>query len=203
MINHLSKITIILTAIIMVLLVSCNHNNDKFSIGYGASDHDYGKDIHLIYGDTIERISDPYHPDAIYKCTGKYFYYHKGDSVVERFIQSQTYLYGTIIGEHICDCTRDNTFLLADQQPLDSVLGEYIRFYHEDGSPNYYSRREYDTIGNYTEKRKMIEDSPIHLYWILNTKTADVYGPYSFDDYIRIKKELGVPETLKLKCEKQ
>ena len=49
----------------------------------------------------------------------------------------------------------------------------------------------------------MIEDSPIHLYWILNTKTADVYGPYSFDDYIRIKKELGVPETLKLKCEKQ
>ena len=201
--NHLSKITIIITAIIMVLLVSCNHNNDKFSIGYGASDHDYGKNIHLIYGDTTELISDPYHPDAIYKCTGKYFYYHEGDSVAARFIQSQTYLYGTIIGEHICDCTRDNTFLLADQQPLDSILGEYIRFYHEDGSPNYYSRREYDTIGNYTEKRKMIEDSPIHLYWILNTKTADVYGPYSFDDYLRIKKELGVPETLKLKREKQ
>lgn len=184
-----------------LFLIGCNPHKNKFSIGYGASDHDYGKNIHLIYGDTTELISDPYHPDAIYKCTGKYFYYHKGDSVVERFIQSQTYFYGTIIGEHICDCARDNTFLLADQQPLDSILGEYIHFYHEDGRLNY-SRREFDTIGNYTKKRKMIEDNPIHLYWILNTNTANVYGPFLYDEYLQMKQQLGVPPTLMLKKEK-
>jgi len=32
---------------------------------------------------------------------------------------------------------------------------------------------------------------------------ADVYGPMSFDDYLAKKKELGVPNSLKLKCEKQ
>lgn len=49
----------------------------------------------------------------------------------------------------------------------------------------------------------MLEESPIHQYWIIVKTTADVYGPFSYEDYLKMKKELGVPETLKLKREKQ
>ena len=187
--------------ITVLVLMGCNTYQDKFSIGYGASDHDTGKNIHLIYGDTIKLISDPYHPEVKYECVGKYFHYHNGDSIVTQFIQCQTFLYGTIIGEHVCDCARDDMFLLADQQPLDSILGKYTHFYHKDGRPNY-SRREYDTIGNYKKKMEMIEGSPIHQYWILNIKTADVWGPFSYEEYLDMKKQLGVPPTLMLKREK-
>ena len=32
-------------------------------------------------------------------------------------------------------------------------------------------------------------------------ETSDVYGPLNFEDYLKKKNELGVPEKLKLKCE--
>jgi hypothetical protein len=35
-----------------------------------------------------------------------------------------------------------------------------------------------------------------------NQQTADVYGPLAFDQYLKKKIELGVPEELKLKCER-
>lgn len=49
----------------------------------------------------------------------------------------------------------------------------------------------------------MLLESPIHDFWIVNQNTSDVYGPMSFEQYLAKKKELGVPENLQLKYEKE
>lgn len=191
--NHISKITIFFAAIIMVLLVSCNR--PKYNV-YCYQNEQGFNEIMLIKGDTIGWNFNQY-------MEGKYYHYHKGDTIVTHFVFSgDSWIHGTVISGHISDYIQDDSFLLADKKPLDSILGKYIRYYNDDGQ-HYYTNREYDTTGNHKKKMKQLEDSPIHQYLILCKKTADIYGPFSFEDYLKMKKELGVPETLKLKREKQ
>lgn len=190
--NHLSKITIFFAAIIMVLLVSCNR--PKYNV-YCYQNEQGFNEIMLIKGDTIGWNFNQY-------MEGKYYHYHKGDTIVTHFVFSgDSWIHGTVISGHISDYIQDDSFLLADKKPLDSILGKYIRIVTKNN--NVYSRREYDTINKYGANVKMLEESPIHQYWIIVKTTADVYGPFSYEDYLKMKKELGVPETLKLKREKQ
>ncbi|MBO7460749.1 MAG: hypothetical protein J6T53_07580 [Bacteroidales bacterium] len=190
--NHISKITIFFAAIIMVLLVSCNR--PKYNV-YCYQNEQGFNEIMLIKGDTIGWNFNQY-------MEGKYYHYHKGDTIVTHFVFSgDSWIHGTVISGHISDYIQDDSFLLADKKPLDSILGKYIRIVTKNN--NVYSRREYDTINKYGANVKMLEESPIHQYWIIVKTTADVYGPFSYEDYLKMKKELGVPETLKLKREKQ
>lgn len=39
-------------------------------------------------------------------------------------------------------------------------------------------------------------------YWIIDMKTLDVNGPFDYEEYLRKRKELGVPNKLQLECEK-
>lgn len=190
--NHISKNTIFFAAIIMVLLVSCNR--PKYNV-YCYQNEQGFNEIMLIKGDTIGWNFNQY-------MEGKYYHYHKGDTIVTHFVFSgDSWIHGTVISGHISDYIQDDSFLLADKKPLDSILGKYIRIVTKNN--NVYSRREYDTINKYGANVKMLEESPIHQYWIIVKTTADVYGPFSYEDYLKMKKELGVPETLKLKREKQ
>lgn len=186
---------IITFAFVLLSLSSCNHYN----IGVDASDEEPGYNAVLLYrGDTI--MCSPSNTNQE-EFTGKCFHYHEGDSVRTEFLLSRSWRYATIIKGHIVDYSRNDDYLLIDQKPIDSILGEYITHYYDDGS-FWYEMREYDTIGNYKKKMKMIEDSPIHQYWILNIKTADVWGPFSYEKYLDMKKQLGIPPTLMLKAEK-
>ena len=176
----------------MVLLVSCNR--PKYNV-YCYQNEQGFNEIMLIKGDTIGWNFNQY-------MEGKYYHYHKGDTIVTHFVFSgDSWIHGTVISGHISDYIQDDSFLLADKKPLDSILGKYIRIVTKNN--NVYSRREYDTINKYGANVKMLEESPIHQYWIIVKTTADVYGPFSYEDYLKMKKELGVPETLKLKREKQ
>ena len=176
----------------MVLLVSCNR--PKYNV-YCYQNEQGFNEIMLIKGDTIGWNFNQY-------MEGKYYHYHKGDTIVTHFVFSgDSWRHGTVISGHISDYIQDDSFLLADKKPLDSILGKYIRIVTKNN--NVYSRREYDTINKYGANVKMLEESPIHQYWIIVKTTADVYGPFSYEDYLKMKKELGIPETLKLKREKQ
>ena len=198
--NHLSKITILLAAITMLSLVGCNHY-DGYQYGVGPSDEEVGcKDVHLCKGDTIAWTrTSPCSSEQL----GTFFHYHQGDSIKTIFLWADTWYYPTIIEGHIVDYSYNDDYLLADQKPLDSIWGKYINIYRSDGSFGY-SRREYDTINHYDKRRKQLEDTPTtHQYWIMVVKTADVYGPFSYEDYLIMKQQLGVPPTLKLKWEKK
>ena len=127
---------------------------------------------------------------------GRFFYYHEKDSIVKRFICCDKTYAGEIIAGHIDDYISDSTYLIVDQKPVDMIFGTH----YYDGE--YHSTREYDTTRNWGKKRIILDLSKIHQYWIVNKKTHDVYGPFKYEDYLGMKKQLGVPSTLMLKREK-
>lgn len=187
----------------MVLFVSCNR--PRIVVEHSTE----GFDVVKVYrGDTVCPIIWQ-GKIAVVDSTGnpregRFFYYHENDSIIKRFICCDKTYAGEIIDGHIDDYIYDSTFLLMDQKPVDSILGKHIRIYYDkNDSSNYYYRREYDTCQRYTETIMMLHLSNIHQYWIIDKTTQDVYGPLSFEDYLKKKAELGVPSTLMLKREKQ
>lgn len=128
---------------------------------------------------------------------GMFIHYHISDDSIRVFFAAE----GTsIIRAPVHEYVKDSSYMLIDQKPMDSVFGKYIRKYYND--TNYYVMREYDTVSNYKNHKLMMENSKIHSYWIVGIKTADVYGPLTFDKFEEKKKELRVPESLKLQSEK-
>lgn len=180
-------------------LSSCNHSN-TYSFGVGKSDtHPFCVDVHLVKGDTIAWTPGNNQDEVL----GKFFHYHEGNSVRTEFIWSYNWYYQSIIQGHIVDYANDEDFLLADQKPIDSILGKEITIYSKDGRYSY-SRREYDTVHQYDAYWRMLDFSPVkHQYWIMKIKTADIYGPFSYLEYLDMRKQLGVPSTLKLMGEKE
>ena len=45
----------------------------------------------------------------------------------------------------------------------------------------------------------MLPDPGVFDYWILDTRTPIVYGPFTLDEYTAKRTELGVPNRIKLK----
>lgn len=149
-----------------------------------------GKSVMLIRGDTI--IPKQNNPQKTIK--GKYFNYHEGKEVETLFIPEEI----IIVGPHVVDYKRNEQFLVIDRKHLDSVFGRYVRWEENLG---YVGRENFPS--DKKKQKEMLDNSNAHVYYIINQQTADVYGPLSFDQYLKKKNELGVPERLKLKCEKE
>ena len=58
-------------------------------------------------------------------------------------------------------------------------------------------------VGQNKEQFDLNYKTEVYFYWIINKHSSDVYGPLVFEDYLERKAELGVPDNLKLKCEKE
>lgn len=93
---------------------------------------------------------------------------------------------------HILDYAFDSNFIIVAERPRDSVPG----------------------IGTMTQPKyqEAFEQSTFKQYWIIdktkepvfNEKTkiySNVYGPFRNDAYLVKKRELGVPDSLRLKSE--
>jgi hypothetical protein len=50
-------------------------------------------------------------------------------------------------------------------------------------------------------KIQAIKDVDIIQFWIIETKKHKLYGPFKLSDFLKKRKELGVPENMKLKIE--
>lgn len=192
---------LIITCLFAIGLIACNRPRIVVE-----SDDTEGFDIVKVYvGDTICRITwegktamiDPNGNPR----EGRFFHFHDYDSVITQFICCDKTYYGTIVDGHINDHIADDTFVLVDQKPVDSIFGKFIKIYIDNNPDNYFIRRKYDTCQNYYDKMTMLDLSRIHQYWIINKMTRDVYGPLSYDDYLNMKKQLGVPPDLMLKRE--
>jgi len=94
----------------------------------------------------------------------------------------------------ILNYTFDSTFIIVSQRPWDSI-------------PNIRTMK-------YSEATEAFEKSTFRQYWIINKKEKDVYsydsisrlatysnvyGPFKKEEYLKKRKELGVPDKLKLK----
>ena len=185
---------IIVIPLIFISCFSCTRSKDTFIREF---DEEGLYEIQLLNGDTLcipPHLINYY--DAPMK-KGMFIHYHiTGDSIRDFFAVEGT----GIIHSHVHEYVKDSTFMLIDQKPMDSVFGEYIRIYYNDN--DYFFRRKYDTTSNSKDRWFMMENSNVHSYWIIVIKTANVYGPLTFDQYLTKKEELEVTENLKLKCER-
>lgn len=196
--NRLSKSLFLLVLLLLLVeLQACfklTRSSDTFIKQQGEGGF---TEIALFNGDTFCVPEHLRNRENAPKHKGMIIHYHiTDDSIRDFFAEEET----GIINPHVHECVKDSSFMLIDQKPMDSVFGEYIRIYYNDN--DYLFRRKYDTMGNYNGTMLMMENSNIHSYWIIGIKTADVYGPLTFDQYLSKKDELGVPEDLKLKCER-
>ncbi|MBO4568120.1 MAG: hypothetical protein J5686_04185 [Bacteroidales bacterium] len=191
----MKKFCLYLIFISIVLFVSCNRPRIVVE-----NDDTEGFDIVKVYrGDTVCPIIWQGNT-AVVDSTGnpregRFFYYHEKDSIIKRFICCDKTYAGEIIGGHIDDYISDSTFLIVDQKPVDMIFGTH----YYDGK--YHSTREYDTTGNMWKRKTILDLSKIHQYWIVNKKTHDVYGPFSYEDYLDMKKKLDISQSLMLKWE--
>lgn len=62
--------------------------------------------------------------------------------------------------------------------------------------------KDYILVGQNKQQKDSNEKTKVFYFWIINKQSSGVYGPFVSDEYENKKKELGVPESLKLKCEK-
>ena len=148
-----------------------------------------GKSVMLIHGDTV--VFNQKYPQKTIK--GRFFKYHNDNKIDTIFIPEEI----TIIGSHVVDYNTDKQFIVIDRKHLDSVFGRKVSWEENLG---YVGRKNFPS--DKKKQLEMLNNSKAHVYYIINQITADIYGPLTFDEYEEKKKDLEVPESLKLKCEK-
>ncbi len=101
-----------------------------------------------------------------------------------------------MVGTEILEYTFDSTFIIVSQRPWDVPDVPGIKGM------------------TYNKRREAFEKSTFLQYWILDKKEkninigynsirkrakySNVYGPFTKDEYLQKRKELGVPQDLKL-----
>lgn len=105
-------------------------------------------------------------------------------------VDSENYI---VIGSEILKYAFDSNFIIAAQRPWDSVPNIKNMTYYQ--SNKAFAR---STFLQYWIIYKKKKDVPIGK----SNKYSNVYGPYKRDAYLAKKKELGVPDNLKLKSVK-
>lgn len=109
-----------------------------------------------------------------------------------------------LINAHVVTYAFDSTYVLVEQKPRGDILKETFH------NPNI----------RHPEVKKIFEESSLRYYWIINKKEknefigsvgedvnwirgiySNIYGPYSKEQYKQKRKELRVPDLLRLSNE--
>lgn len=194
----------IFTPLILFLLITggvmlyhniFNHDEHEFSLCTGDGEYGY-RSIILCKGDTT--IIIPHNAKRNREMEGKYFKFHdKNGKTDTKFISCDCGWW--VIPCYVAEQKSDSDFMIVDQKPIDSIFGLEEDVYDENG--NFFYRIRPNESNNINSRYRMLENSPIHQFWIIVLCTADVYGPLSYDGYQQKRTELGVSSDLRLKCE--
>jgi len=183
------KIILIITA--LVILTSCDPVNE-YNRGYLLSqDTELGDVLTLSREDTsfIRYLGTD--SSKIITQKGTYIQYH--DSI--KIDTVKTWGGSSVISSHINQKMDDSIFILIEQKPLDFIFGEIISKKNMSG----YRPKRPNTVA---ESMRMISESEIKFYWIINKRTDDIYGPYSKEMFNDKLDELCVSSKLKTDFQK-
>jgi hypothetical protein len=86
-----------------------------------------------------------------------------------------------IVNYYVLDFNFNSSYIIVNQKPWDSIVGK---------------AEEYKS---YYDCEKIFKYSSFHQYWIINKTNDSVYGPYQKQEFLQKFKELGVPDSLKIK----
>jgi len=120
---------------------------------------------------------------------GAVIQYHNSSGEIDTV---KTWGGASVISSHVNRKGLSDVFILIEQKPLDSIFGKTVLVKNKSGyRPNMPS-----TIA---DAKQMLMDSDVKKYWIINKLTDDIYGPLEQEEYLRMKKELKVPDSIILK----
>ncbi|MGP1515945.1 MAG: hypothetical protein ACTTJH_08350 [Bacteroidales bacterium] len=132
---------------------------------------------------------------------GRFIYYHRNDGSIDtQFLKIES----TVIPGVIINKKEDEIFIVIDQKPLDSILGNYVtkeNIWRQIWTPQGYKltkleclfEREFST-GNRAADVENVKKSPIHNFWIINKKSCEIYGPFSLQELKKHMEILGMNE---------
>lgn len=145
-------------------------------------DSEFGRHLKLTAADTIgEHLWDN---GTVTQHEGMYLEYNGLAEIDTLFI----WFDAIVIASHIQNVKFDSNYITIDQKPLDLIFGEIESKSFNPHRPNW--------PGNATDGDRMIKESPIHRYWIINKNTKKIYGGYKKNVFDTIFKELKIPQEL-------
>jgi hypothetical protein len=179
----------IFSLLLFLFYVSCNPQND-FNRGYIIDkDTELGDIITLVREDTtFYRYVGKNNEKQILQ-RGVVVKYHSSNGVVDT---AKLWDGSRVINSHVNKICSDDSFILVDQKPLDSIFGKYETRLKDDESM--YGRPFMPH--NLLEAEKKLRKSNIHCYWIINKHTDDIYGPLSKEEFFIKRSHLNVPNEL-------
>ena len=83
------------------------------------------------------------------------------------------------ISGHILFYGHSKDYVIAIQKPLDSIY-------------NFKENLVFD------EMMKKVFENSFNQFWILKVKNDSLFGPYQKTEYLKMRKEIGVPENFKI-----
>lgn len=176
------------TLLLAILLSSCETKWGKYG-GY-AMDYESALDYYIVLDKSDTTYIQKW-DDTRTEYEGAFIKYHKNDIQIDTIFVSKG---GKVIGSYVSDVKYDNSFILVKQKPLDSIC----ECNQECVSKKY---KTWNKLPTYKLCKRALKKSTFFQYWIINKMKDVVYGPLKKEEYSLKRKELGVPDNLRLKTE--
>lgn len=169
---------------VALLLIFCSCNRGTIDYGGFSTelDSEFGIHLKLTLADTLgEHL---WSDGTVTQHGGMFLKYHDTNSIDTLFIWFDT----VVIESHINNVKFDSNYITIDQKPLDLIFGRIE-------SDNFNPYRT-NWPGNLQDAQRMLQESPIHRYWIINKGTKEIRGGYKKEMFDSICKELKIPQEL-------
>lgn len=168
----------IVIIIFIVFLFSCNKHG-SFVL---QNCTEGGVELAVWHSDTTIKYIWPNDSSYIRYPNGMFIIYHRHNNIDTVFIWKEA----PIINAHIWNTKADDIYITVDQKPYDLIFGEISK----KGSRLY-------RPSNTGKAERMLKESKIHRYWIINKNTNNVYGGYEKDEFLMMCDSLNVPHKLR------
>ncbi len=166
---------------VFLLFFVLNACEDTGAYAY-ETDAGIGRGLQLIKADTL--INHQWGNGYSKLTKGRFLIYHSIKDIDTFFVALST----KVIEPHIISMKVDSNYIIIDQKPLDLI-------FERTNEDDYYSYND-NMPDNRNERDKIIKQSPIHRYWILDKHSNHIYGGYKRTEFDSVRKKLKLPEKM-------
>jgi len=173
-------------SICLILLLSffgaCNRETTDYGGFATELDTEFGRHLKLTFADTLgEHL---WEDGTLTQHKGTFLVFHGATDIDTLFV----WLDATVIESHINNVKFDSNYITIDQKPLDLIFGKIESKNLNPHRPNW--------PGNADNAERMLIESLIHRYWIIDKNTKEIYGGYKKEVFDTVCKELKIPHKL-------
>jgi len=141
--------------------------------------------------------------DRTEELSGDYFYRVEGPTAKDILCHSDSCksIYANVISYNF-----DGNFIIAAQQPIFSAYVNMVGFELRNDLKKYPTNSIEEIEESERIADSLLKHDPYYIkifsrslnYWIISHKDKQLYGPFSNEEYLQKRRELGVPNSLEL-----